>query len=114
MDTTTTAPKTSRSWNGQCRIRSRKIHRSPLAIPFLAFLLLNFLSFSASAQTTTSTIEGTVTDANGGVIAGATVKATGKTLATERVVTTDSDGFFRLAGLPAGTYTVTISQTGFG
>ncbi|HYJ90709.1 MAG TPA: TonB-dependent receptor, partial [Pyrinomonadaceae bacterium] len=66
-----------------------------------------------SAQTTTSTIEGTVTDSNGAVIAGATVKATGTTLATERSATTDSQGFYRLTALPAGTYTLTISQSGF-
>src|SRR3954454_19630679 len=65
------------------------------------------------AQTTTSTIEGTVTDPNGAVIAGATVTASGTTLATERSTTTDSDGYYRLTALPAGTYTVTVSQQGF-
>ncbi|HEX6125693.1 MAG TPA: TonB-dependent receptor [Pyrinomonadaceae bacterium] len=65
------------------------------------------------AQTTTSTIEGTVTDANGAVVAGATVKASGATLATERTATTDTDGFYRLAALPAGMYTLHFSQSGF-
>lgn len=76
------------------------------------FTFIGFVS-SAAAQTTTSTIEGTVTDANGAVIAGATVKASGTTLAVERSVTTDGEGLYRLAALPAGTYTVTISQSGF-
>ncbi|MBA4185497.1 MAG: carboxypeptidase regulatory-like domain-containing protein, partial [Acidobacteria bacterium] len=76
------------------------------------FVLISF-SLSANAQTTTSTIEGIVTDANGAVVAGATVKASGTTLATERNVVTDAEGFYRLAALPAGTYTVTISQAGF-
>ena len=66
-----------------------------------------------TAQTTTSTIEGTVTDPNGAVIAGATVTASGTTLATERSVVTDSQGFYRLTALPAGTYTITITQQGF-
>ncbi len=70
-------------------------------------------SLPAIAQTTTSTIEGTVTDANGAVIAGADVKASGMTLATERSVTTDAEGFYRLAALPAGTYTLTVSRSGF-
>jgi hypothetical protein len=65
------------------------------------------------AQTTTSTIEGIVTDPNGAVIAGATVKASGTTLATERTAITDSNGFYRIVSLPAGTYTLTITQTGF-
>ena len=68
---------------------------------------------SVGAQTTTSTIEGTVTDPNGAVIAGATVTASGTTLATERSVTTNSDGFYRLTALPAGMYTLTITQSGF-
>ena len=70
-------------------------------------------SLPALAQTTTSTIEGTVTDANGAVIAGAEVKASGITQATERSATTDAQGFYRLAALPAGTYTMTISRAGF-
>ena len=44
--------------------------------------MLGFFSVVMS-QTTTSTIEGTVTDPNGAVIAGATVKASGATLAAE-------------------------------
>ena len=70
-------------------------------------------SLPAMAQTTTSTIEGTVTDTLGAVIAGAEVKASGMTLATERSATTDAEGFYRLAALPAGTYTVTVSRSGF-
>jgi len=65
------------------------------------------------AQTTTSTIEGTVTDPNGAVVAGATVTASGTTLATERSVVTDNNGFYRLTALPAGMYTLTITQSGF-
>ena len=78
-------------------------------------VLFVFVSYCSNlnAQTTTSTIEGTVTDANGAVIAGATVRANGTTLAAERSATTNAEGFYRLAALPAGNYTVTISQTGF-
>ncbi len=66
---------------------------------------------AAIGQTTTSTIEGTVTDQNGAVVAGATVKVTGSN--TERSATTGSDGVYRVAALPAGTYTLAVSQTGF-
>ena len=78
-------------------------------------VLLIFIGLinSVNAQTTTSTIEGTVRDANGALVAGATVKASGTTLAAERTATTDAEGFYRLAALPAGTYTLTVSQTGF-
>lgn len=70
-------------------------------------------AFNTFAQTTTSTIEGTVTDQNGAVIAGATVTATGSNLAAERTAVTDSQGNYRLVALPAGSYKVKFSQTGF-
>ena len=86
---------------------------SLLIVLSLMLLLFQFSIPVSIAQTTTSTIEGTVTDSNGAVIAGATVKASGTTLAIERSATTDAEGFYRLTALPAGTYTVTVSQTGF-
>lgn len=65
------------------------------------------------SQTTTSTIEGTVTDPNGAVIPGATVTATGSNLAVERSVVTNDAGLYRFVALPAGTYTLKLSHTGF-
>jgi len=75
--------------------------------------MFHVLPSGAVAQTTTSTIEGIVTDANGAVIAGAEVKASGTTLAAERSATTDEEGFYRLTALPAGTYQLGVSRTGF-
>jgi len=71
------------------------------------------LSSAVFAQTTTSTIEGTVRDTNGALVAGATVKALSSTLATERTAVTNAEGYYRIVSLPAGTYTLTVSQTGF-
>jgi len=92
---------------------SRDRNYFSLIILSLMFFLFQFSASVATAQTTTSTIEGTVTDPNGAVIAGAIVKASGTTLAIERSATTDADGTYRLIALPAGTYTLTVSQTGF-
>ncbi|MGB7070468.1 MAG: TonB-dependent receptor [Pyrinomonadaceae bacterium] len=89
--------------------------RYPSALIAISVLLLIF-QFAApvtTAQTTTSTIEGTVTDSNGSVIAGATVTANGETLAVERTATSNDEGFYRLAVLPAGNYSVVITQAGF-
>jgi len=83
-------------------------------IHVFAFALL-FVAAAAShafAQTT-STIEGTVKDANGAAIVGATIKVTGSELGTERSATTNSNGEFRIPALPAGKYTVNIAQSGF-
>src|SRR6185503_20925871 len=76
-------------------------------------LVCLLFSLPAVAQTTTSSIEGTVTDPNGGLIAGAEVKASGTPLASERSVTANAEGFYRLTALPAGTYTVTVSHAVF-
>src|SRR5215467_4944858 len=77
----------------------------------LVFLLL--LAVSLSAQTFRGTILGTVTDASGALVAGAavTVKNTGTSL--ERSSQTSADGSYSLPELPIGTYTVTVTQSGF-
>jgi len=82
-------------------------------IIFWASLLCLLFSSPALAQTTTSTIEGTVKDPHGAVVAGAQIKASSPSLATERTTTSDENGFYRITALPAGTYTLTASGTGF-
>jgi len=80
---------------------ARSKHFSSLIVLFLMLLVFQFSAPVSTAQTTTSTIEGTVTDVNGAVISGVTVAARGDTLATERSATTNEEGFDRLAVLPA-------------
>src|SRR5262245_47471153 len=86
---------------------------SSLTVLFLTLFILHLLSSGATAQTTTSTIKGTVTDIAGAVVAGAEIKVSGTALATERSATTDAEGFYRLPALPAGTYKLTVSKAGF-
>ncbi len=88
-------------------------HSSSLIVLFLTLFMLHLLSSGATAQTTTSTIEGTVKDPRGEVVAGAQIKAISPSLATERTTTSDENGFYRITALPAGTYTLTASGTGF-
>lgn len=78
-----------------------------------AVLVFGLLSSNAIAQTTTSTIEGTVVDTNGAAVAGAQVKAVGITQAFERSVQTNASGFYRIVAVPAGNYKISVSQTGF-
>jgi urease accessory protein len=47
------------------------------------------------------------------VVPGAQIKASSTSLAVERTATSDEDGFYRIAALPAGIYTVTVSGSGF-
>ena len=66
-----------------------------------------------AAQTFRGTILGTVTDQSGAVVAGATVKVKNTNTGLERTTQTGSDGSYSVPELPVGTYSVTISQTGF-
>ncbi len=65
------------------------------------------------AQTFRGTILGTVTDASGALVAGATVKVRNVGTGQERTTTTSADGSYAIPELPIGTYAVTISQSGF-
>jgi outer membrane receptor protein involved in Fe transport len=68
----------------------------------------------AMAQATTGTLRGTVTDTNGGVIAGATVKAKSEATGVETSpTTTNGEGTYEISGLQPGKYTVTVEGTGF-
>ncbi|MEZ5346976.1 MAG: TonB-dependent receptor [Pyrinomonadaceae bacterium] len=82
-------------------------------INLCVYASLMIFSVGVIAQTTTSTIEGTVTDSNGAAIAGAQVKVTGDTVGTERTVVADGQGVYRIVALPAGNYTLEFSHTGF-
>ncbi|HZN07075.1 MAG TPA: TonB-dependent receptor, partial [Pyrinomonadaceae bacterium] len=79
----------------------------------LLLLALLVYPLSASAQTTTSTIEGFVNDAKKAVVAGAQVVVKNPALGIERTVSTDEEGFFRVTALPAGTYSIAVSAGGF-
>jgi hypothetical protein len=71
----------------------------------LAFLLV---APSLMAQETTSTILGSIKDANGKPIAGATVSLLGAQMLGERKLVTGADGSYRIPLLPAGPYTVSV------
>src|SRR5580698_4266913 len=65
------------------------------------------------AQTFRGTVMGTVTDASGAVISGATIKVRNANTGLERVTQTSADGSYAVPELQVGTYTITVSQSGF-
>ncbi len=67
----------------------------------------------AQAQTSTGTISGVVTDASGGVVANAEVKATNEATGQTWTATSISFGEFQMQNLPPGSYTVEVSAAGF-
>jgi hypothetical protein len=83
---------------------------------FLFVLALIVLSLSAAglAQELSATLTGTVSDASGAVVPGATIVVHSEdTGADVRTVTTTSAGGFNITNLPAGRYSVTASYQGF-
>ena len=77
-------------------------------------LVFACLAVFSPAQETTGSISGTVTDASGAVIKGATVTLTNTDRnQVERVLTTDSKGFYAGTSLPLGSYSVKIAESGF-
>lgn len=77
----------------------------------LVFVLL--AAITVSAQTFRGTILGTVTDPSGAVLPGATVTVKNVGTGLERTTETSADGSYALPELPIGTYTVTVTLTGF-
>ena len=61
----------------------------------------------------TGTIQGTITDPSGAIVAGATVTATNLATGVRTDRKTTDAGFFVLSFLPAGEYSVTVTAAGF-
>jgi hypothetical protein len=61
----------------------------------------------------TGTINGSVTDASGGVVPAATVTATLVDQQVRRSVTTGGDGYYSFSALPPGRYSIEAEKTGF-
>jgi hypothetical protein len=69
--------------------------------------------FAAFAQLPTGEITGTVTDASGGAVAGATVTLTNAATSQERTAATNAAGIYDATALPPGTWSVKVGKAGF-
>ena len=81
--------------------------RIPVSLcPFL-------LTAAAWAQVPSAEISGSVTDATGGVVAGATVTVTNAATNIQRKLATNSSGVYDAPALPPGSYSLKVSMPGF-
>jgi hypothetical protein len=78
-----------------------------------AFMVTMLQPISLQAQLTRGAVNGTVRDESGAVIPGATVRITNPTTNITRDTTTNNEGFYRVAALDPGIYTVVVEKTGF-
>ena len=85
-----------------------------LSLLFVGLLLLGIVGLvPVVCAQTTSTIEGIVADQQGLPVAGAEIHVLNSGMGIARTARSESDGTYRVLGLPAGTYTLTVSKTGF-
>jgi hypothetical protein len=71
-----------------------------------------FFASAAQAQYRAS-IQGTVTDAQGAVVEGATLTLTAKETNISKTATSASDGIYAFSGLAPGHYSLAVQKTGF-
>ena len=71
------------------------------------------LSVSASAQSATSSLRGTITDSKGLVVAGATATLTNGATGFSRTTTTNDQGVYQFLEVPPADYVLTVTAAGF-
>ena len=86
---------------------AKTLWRTTVRLTAVAFLFL-LTSVPVAAQVSTSTIQGTVSDATG-VLPGATVTAREVSSGFTQETVSGSDGAFALAGLRPGHYEITVA-----
>ena len=91
--------------------RVRSFH--PLMTVAVAALLLVCSAATVSAQTTSATIVGTLTDSSGARIAGGSVVVKDLATGIEQRTVADSQGEYVIPDLKAAHYSITFSMTGF-
>src|SRR5262247_777344 len=75
--------------------------------------LMGALCSGAMAQHIRGALEGTITDPNGAALSGARVIVKNNATSAEVTTTANERGYFNVQNLEAGTYTVTVEQSGF-
>jgi hypothetical protein len=74
------------------------------------FLLLPLISANAQFR---ANIQGTVADSTGAVVPDAAVTLTNKETGAKQTTQSSGDGFYRITGLPPGSYSLVVEKSGF-
>lgn len=93
------------------RIASRSF--SPVVSTLTVFLVCLFAFVSVQAQAIDATVNGTVKDQAGAVVAGATVTLIDTATNRETTVTTNTEGFYVFQNVRPGTYSLRAQHAGF-
>ncbi len=85
----------------------------PTLLKFAFALTLILLPGSSALGQVTSSLSGTVTDPNGAVVAGAMIMVKSAATGTEYKALSSGSGVYTVPSLASGTYSVTVSGSGF-
>ena len=86
--------------------------RTGLTLAACVFLMA--ASVRLNAQIIYGSVVGTVTDSAGALVPGATIRLQDMQTGLTREATSNDSGGFKVSTIPAGTYKVTVSKSGFG
>src|SRR5215471_3560391 len=95
------------------KIKSESAFRVAVSAIALAVFCGTYLS-AAAQNMTSATLSGTVEDANGAYVPGATLTARNIDTNQRRTADSDLQGHFKFPYLPVGNYELTVAQSGFG
>jgi carboxypeptidase family protein/TonB-dependent receptor-like protein len=87
--------------------------RPSLRLTALLAAGLSLLIAAPAAAQSTATLQGTVTDAQGAAVPGASVAVKNVATGVERPTVTDARGQYQVASLPVGVYRVQVTSPGF-
>ena len=87
-----------------------KITLKVFALSLFAICTLFFANTAMAQSSTTGTIEGTITDANGAVVPNATVTISGPNLLRPQTTNSDNNGNYRFLQVPPGRYSVKVTS----
>ena len=91
------------------------VFRRPRALASMVFaaFVITLAAPNAHAQVLYGSIVGNVTDSTGAALPGATVTIEQTETKLTRELVTDAAGVYHFTAVPSGTYTVTVTMTGF-
>jgi hypothetical protein len=84
-----------------------------IQLVFLAVLFLCCSLVVRAQNAGNASVQGTITDTTGAVIPNATVTITDNATRIEHTATSESSGLYTFPNIPIGTYTLTVSESGF-
>ena len=84
-----------------------------LSVLLTLMIVSIFTSTQTHAQSTTSSLTGTVTDTSGAIVVGADITVANASTGVEYKAKSDDRGTFRVTQLPPGSYQMHVASTGF-